>query len=79
IETQVPCSTIVVAGDTLTVDFGELGDACTYNGHTYAGIVTIAISIEGAATIVDHTYSDFTNGNITMNGTKKVTYQDQSR
>ncbi|MCB9701637.1 MAG: hypothetical protein H6711_07090 [Myxococcales bacterium] len=79
IASQAPCSTVSGADNTLTIDFGTLDDQCTYNGHTYAGIVTIAISIEGAATIVDHTYSDFTNGNITMNGTKKVTYQDQSR
>jgi len=78
-ETQAPCSTVTGADNTLTIDFGVLDDACTYRGHTYAGIVTIEISLDGAATIIDHTYADFTNGNITMNGDKKVTYSEQSR
>lgn len=79
IETQVPCSTIEIADDTLTIDFGTLDDACTYNGHTYAGVITVQVQVEGSKTIVDHTYSALTNGEITLDGTKVVTWEAKSR
>lgn len=78
-ESQAPCSTVTGADNTLTIDFGVLDDGCTYRGHTYAGIVTIEISLDGAAAVIDHTYADFTNGTITMNGDKRVTYSELSR
>ncbi|MCA9659005.1 MAG: hypothetical protein KC486_11730 [Myxococcales bacterium] len=79
LESQAPCSTVEIADSTLTMDFGTLDDNCTYNNHTYAGVVTIAVTVEADATVIDHTYADFSNGTITMNGTKEVTYSAQSR
>ncbi|MEZ4382558.1 MAG: hypothetical protein R3A79_14570 [Nannocystaceae bacterium] len=79
LESQAPCSTVEIVDNTLTMDFGSLDDSCTYKNHTYAGVVTIAVAVEGDATVVDHTYADFTNGVITMNGSKVVTYSEQSR
>ncbi|HRI08024.1 MAG TPA: hypothetical protein PKW35_09410 [Nannocystaceae bacterium] len=80
-QSQVPCSTVTVdaATNTVTIDFGELGDACVYNGHTYAGVVTVTVEDEGGAVVVDHTYAELTNGEVTLSGTKKVTWEDQSR
>jgi len=78
-ESQAPCSTVSGMDTTLTIDFGVLDDACTYRGHTYAGVVTIEIAVDDESVVIDHTYADFTNGEITMNGLKTVTYADLSR
>lgn len=81
IASQIPCSTITVMDDTLTLDFGGLDDACVYNGHTFAGVVTVKLTIDADAgqAIVDHTYTDLTNGVLTLNGTKTVTWDEESR
>ncbi|MBK7826045.1 hypothetical protein [Nannocystis sp.] len=81
IASQIPCSTITADNDTLTIDFGVLGDECVYNGHTFAGVVTITIAHDPASkqTTVDHSYQDLTNGVVTLNGSKLVTWTDAAR
>ncbi len=81
IESQIPCSTITLADNRLTIDFGVLEDSCEYNGHTFAGVVIVEVTHDEAnkQAIVDHTYQDLTNGEVTLNGTKQVTWDEQSR
>lgn len=81
IASQIPCSTITVVDETLTLDFGGLDDSCVYNGHTFAGVITVTIALDadGKRAVVDHTYEDLTNGVVTLNGTKTVTWDEKSR
>ena len=81
IASQIPCSTVTVADDTLTLDFGGLEDECVYNGHTFAGVVIVTIRHDAASDTltVDHTYEDLSNGVVTLNGSKVVDWSDQTR
>jgi len=81
LESQIPCSTITVLDNTLTMDFGGLDDTCVYNGHTIAGIITLEITYDavGNKAIVDHNYEDLTNGVVSLTGTKTVTWDEKSR
>ncbi len=80
-ESQLPCSTVTHDSDnhSLTIDLGSLDDACTYNGHTFAGVITVAVSAVDGATVVDHTFTGLTNGQITLDGTKQVTWTTDTR
>lgn len=81
VASQIDCSTVVVAGNTVEIDLGGLNDGCEYNGHTFAGKIALTFAYEGDGTkvSVDHTYTDLTNGTVTLNGTKRVEWDDQSR
>ena len=81
LESQIPCSTIIVEDNTLTMDFGGLEDTCVYNGHTLAGVITLEITYDaiGHKAVVDHDYQDLTNGVVTLNGKKTVTWDEKSR
>ncbi len=81
IASQIPCSTVTVADNQLTLDFGGLADNCVYNGHTFAGVVTITIAHDAASDkiTVDHTYEDLSNGVVTLNGSKVVDWTSDAR
>jgi hypothetical protein len=80
VESQVPCSTITSpAARSLQIDFGTLDDACTYRGHTYAGVVTVSFEVGADEVVVTHDYDGLTNGRATMNGQAVVTWRDASR
>jgi hypothetical protein len=81
LQSQIPCSTITVVDNTVTMDFGGLDDTCVYNGQTFAGIITLEISYDAGSNqaLVDHTYQDLSNGTVTLNGSKLVTWDEKSR
>jgi len=81
LESQIPCSTITVQDRTLTLDFGGLDDTCVFHGQTFAGVITLEISYDAVAgtAVVEHDYRDLSNGVVTLNGTKTVTWDEQSR
>lgn len=81
LQSQIPCSTITVQDNTLTMDFGGLDDACVYNGQTFAGVISLEITYDATKqqAVVDHDYQDLTNGTVTLNGTKTVTWDEKSR
>lgn len=81
LESQIPCSTITVQDNTLTLDFGGLDDTCVYNGQTFAGVITLEITYDAVANtaVIDHDYQDLSNGVVTLNGSKTVTWDEQSR
>lgn len=75
LQSQVPCSTVTRAGATLTMDFGTLDDACSYNGHTYAGIARITVNRNtGGDVEVLHSWEGLTNGDVTLDGEADVTW-----
>lgn len=81
VESQIDCSTVIVAGNTVEIDLGALGDGCEYNGHTFAGKIALVFTYDASGTrvVVDHTYTGLTNGTVTLDGTKKVEWDEQSR
>lgn len=75
LESQIPCSTVTLEDGILVVDFGELADACTYNGHTYAGLWAITIARNDTEdVVVDHEWTGLSNGVTTLDGTARVTW-----
>ncbi len=79
VESQVACSTVTVEPGLVSIDFGDLGDACVYRGRTYAGVVTVAVALEGDGARVTHTYEGFTGGRVTMDGEAVVDWTDRTR
>ncbi len=79
VESQVACSTVTVEPGRVSIDFGDLGDACVYRGRTYAGVVTVELELPGDRAEVTHTYEGFTGGRVTMDGTSHVTWSDATR
>jgi hypothetical protein len=74
-ESQEACTTVSVEGDTITLDFGSLDDACEFGGHTYAGIDTITVlGVVDGEQRVEHEWNQFTNGNVTLDGKAVVTW-----
>lgn len=81
-DSQVPCSTVTIEGATTTVDYGTLQDDCVFQGRTYAGVNTITVgSTTPGALEVEHTWTGFTNGDVTVDGGALVTWdgEDASR
>lgn len=80
LESQMPCSDVTYDGDAgLTIDFGDLGDACEYRGRTYAGVVNLQFSVEAGSVDVAHTYEGLTDGIVTIDGTSDVRWTDGTR
>ena len=81
VESQIDCSTVMVTGNTVDIDLGGLNDGCEYNGHTFAGKISLVFTYDAGGTkvLVDHTYTGLTNGEVTLDGTKKVEWDAQSR
>jgi hypothetical protein len=82
IESQLPCAWINLSGATLTIEYGVYEGECTYNGQEYSGKHTI--TVESAAPerlIVDHFWTNFTNGLVSVTGHATVTWSaaDSSR
>ncbi len=72
---QAPCTTVAVAGPTVTIDYGTLGDSCSYNGRTYAGISEITVlSAANGAVDVGHAWTGLTDGAFQVDGTADVTW-----
>lgn len=79
VTSQVPCSTVTLEPGLVSIDFGELGDACVYRGRTYAGVVTVELDPSAEGAHVTHTYEGFTGGRVTMDGTSDVHWSGGER
>lgn len=70
-----PCAAVSRDGATVTVDFGDLSDDCTYDGHSYGGAVTVTVDRTEASDVgVSWTFEAFTNGDVTVDGAAEVTW-----
>ncbi|MBK7582564.1 MAG: hypothetical protein IPI67_20495 [Myxococcales bacterium] len=78
VATQMPCADITLADATLTVNYGAKPGNCTYKGHTFKGSHSINVQKnEDAQVLVHHEWTDFSNGNVKLNGTADVTWDLQ--
>ncbi len=74
-QSQAPCTIVTVDGSTVELDFGDLEDDCSYNGHTYAGITRITVeSTDEQQLLVSHEWQDMTNGDVSATGEGDVTW-----
>jgi hypothetical protein len=81
IVSQLPCAEITLAKATLSVEYGANPGNCTYHGHTYSGVHTVTVSRADGDVSVRHTWSDLSNGVVSVSGSADVTWslQDESR
>jgi hypothetical protein len=70
----VACATVTRETDTVTVDFGDLADSCTYDGHTWGGVATLTVDKTEGSIEVSHGFEALTNGKVTLDGTADVTW-----
>jgi hypothetical protein len=72
---ELPCATVTVQGSTITTEWGAAGGSCTYRGQAYSGVSSVTIGLpDPSAVSLTHTFTDLSNGRITMNGTAVVTW-----
>src|SRR5690606_8889995 len=75
IESQLPCAEIALAEATLTVDYGKTPGNCTSRGQTFSGRHSVTVSRnDEAQVLVEHTWTDFSNGKVKVSGTADVTW-----
>ncbi len=75
---QAPCATVTVALGTVTVDFGELGDACVYNGHTWAGVAMATVTATELGSLeVEHDWTGLGDEEIVVDGGATVTWSGE--
>jgi len=80
VRSQIPCSTVTREGSTLTVDYGTLEDLCVYRNRTFAGIHVVTLSRNEPGMVeVAHSWQDFTDGKLTVNGAATVTWDAEAR
>jgi hypothetical protein len=72
---ELPCADVTLQDATLTVKYGAKPGNCTYHGHTFTGSHSIHVSKnEQNEVLVDHTWTDLSNGIVKVNGTAHVTW-----
>ncbi|HEY2408975.1 MAG TPA: hypothetical protein VGI10_23380 [Polyangiaceae bacterium] len=75
IASQLPCAEVTLSGATLTIDYGVNPGNCTYRGHTFSGSSSVTVSKDDMnQVIVDHTWTNLSNGVVEINGTAEVTW-----
>jgi len=75
IQSQLPCAEISLEGRTLTVEYGVNPGNCTYRGHQFSGSHSITVTRnDGGQVIVDHEWTDFSNGVVELDGTAHVAW-----
>jgi hypothetical protein len=75
IQTQLPCADVTLSGATLTIEYGVNPGNCLYRGHQFSGSHSITVSRDDAGeVIVDHQWTDLSNGVVELDGTAHVTW-----
>lgn len=81
IETQLPCAEITLIDNTLSVTYGAKPGNCTYRGNQFTGKHTVKVEKNEDEIVVDHTWTDLSNGKVKVSGTAHVTwdFDDKTR
>src|SRR5260221_2668256 len=75
IQSQLSCADVSLSGHTLTVQYGATGGSCAFRGHTITGTKEITISRNDSNdVVVDHVWTDLSNGEVELSGTAEVTW-----
>jgi hypothetical protein len=74
VQTELPCADVTLADQTLTVVYGVQA-GCEWNGQTITGTHEITVSRnDDDDVVVDHVWTDLTNGKVQVSGTAEVTW-----
>ncbi|MGD8860537.1 MAG: hypothetical protein PVI30_11045 [Myxococcales bacterium] len=80
VQTQLPCARITLQDATLSIEYGAQPGSCTFNGQRFEGTHTIQVERnDDADVVVQHTWEDFTNGDISVSGAATVTWSLEDR
>jgi hypothetical protein len=75
IESQLPCADIQLANATLTIVYGAKPGMCFYRGHQFSGKAQVTVTKDDMGdVIVDHVWTDLSNGLVKVSGTAHVTW-----
>lgn len=74
IGSQLPCADVRVSAGTVSVTYGAKPGACTYRGQTFRGSHTVRVARNDGTIVVDHTWTDLSNGKVKVDGTAQVTW-----
>ena len=79
VQSQLPCAEVTLTDATLTIQYGAHPGMCTFHGHSFSGMQTITIShAESSNIFVQHTWDNFSNGNISITGSATVMWDTSS-
>jgi hypothetical protein len=80
VQSQLPCAEITLSAATLEVEYGAKPGNCTFKGQTYSGTHAITVSRNDSGNVqVDHTWTNLTNGKVSVSGTAEVTWNFTAR
>lgn len=81
VESQLPCAEVTLADATLTVRYGAKPGNCTYRGNAFTGTHTVTVARNDDDIVVDHAWTDLSNGKVKVTGSAHVTwsFDDQTR
>jgi hypothetical protein len=75
IESQLPCADIQLSNATLSITYGAKPGMCFYRGHQFSGKTQVTVTKDDMGdVIVDHVWTDFSNGLVKVSGTAHVTW-----
>ena len=80
VSSQLPCAEVTLSGATLSVQYGVNPGNCMYRGHAFSGASSITISKDDMNdVVVDHQWTNLSNGIVEVTGTAHVTWNFSDR
>jgi hypothetical protein len=75
IASQLPCAAISVSGATLSIAYGALPGACSYQGHSFSGEHTVSVLRNAANEVaVHHEWNELSDGRVSISGSADVVW-----
>jgi hypothetical protein len=80
VASQLPCAEVTLSAATLEVEYGKKPGNCRFKGQTYSGTHAITVARNDQGNVqVDHTWTNLTNGKVSVSGTAEVTWNFTAR
>jgi hypothetical protein len=77
---ELPCADVSLSQSTLTIEYGVNPGSCVYRGHRFSGTSSVTITKNDAAeVVVDHTWTNLSNGVVRLDGTAHVTWSQKNQ
>ena len=74
IQSQLSCADVTLSGNSLTIQYGARS-GCEFRGQTFTGEHEVTISKNDVDdVVVDHVWTDLSNGKVQVSGTAEVTW-----
>lgn len=80
VTTALPCAEVTVMPGRLSIAYGARAGSCVYRGQTLSGTHTITVMRnEMTEVVVNHTWTDLSNGRVEVDGMATVTWSAAER